>query len=231
MSNVEVFMSNKKVAVKTFQRQVLTPKTKNQHQLLKSIKTNDLTLGIGPAGSGKTLISVGMACEAFQAMQVNKILITRPNVESGEKLGFLPGDFNEKIAPYLVPIFDEMGRFVSQDEIKKMRAENTLEVCPLALMRGRTFHKTFMILDEAQNATYEQIIMFMTRLGTDSKMVLVGDIFQSDLPKHLKDGLKTIFDRLAQSNIDKVGTVVLDNTDIVRNPLISDILEALKEGD
>jgi phosphate starvation-inducible PhoH-like protein len=203
----------------------LTPKTKNQADYIREMSENDITICSGPAGSGKTAVAVGMACEYLQDKKVDKIVITRPVVESGKGLGFLPGTFAEKIHPYLVPVLEEMGRYFKSDEINKMRSEGIIEVCPLEYMRGRNFHRSFMILDEAQNATFEQIKMFITRTGRESKAVINGDTHQSDLPFKMRGALDICMDKL--DGIQGVGISELERGDIIRNKLISTILACL----
>ena len=203
----------------------LTPKTENQAEYIRTMVENDVTICSGPAGSGKTAVAVGLACDHLLDNKVEKIIITRPVVESGKGLGFLPGTFAEKIHPYLVPVLEEMNKYFAPAALSKMQAENIIEVCPLEYMRGRNFHNSFMILDEAQNATFEQIKMFITRIGRESKAVINGDIDQSDLPPRVRGGLDKCMENL--DNIKGVGISKLDREDIIRNKLISKILECL----
>tara|TARA_Y100000310_G_scaffold330985_1_gene403717 strand:- start:751 stop:1425 length:675 start_codon:yes stop_codon:yes gene_type:complete len=207
----------------------LKPKTKNQADYIRAMAENDVTICSGPAGSGKTAVAVGLACEYLIDKKVEKIIITRPVVESGKGLGYLPGSFAEKIHPYLVPILEEMGKYFKGEEINRMRSEGIIEVCPLEYMRGRNFHRSFILLDEAQNATFEQIKMFITRTGRDSKAIINGDLQQSDLPHSLRGGLDRCIESL--DGIRGVGISELDREDIVRNKLISTILERLDESD
>jgi phosphate starvation-inducible PhoH-like protein len=200
----------------------LSPKTKNQTEYIRSMAECHVILCIGPAGTGKTAVSVGMACQYLSENKVDKIVITRPVVEAGSGLGYLPGTFDEKIHPYLVPILEEMKLYLSKEAVQKLRHDGKIEVCPLEYMRGRNFHRSFMILDEAQNATREQIKMFITRMGGGSKAVVNGDIEQSDLPHRLSGGLEEFCDKL--DGLDKVAVVELDDTDIIRNKLLSQIL-------
>ena len=206
----------------------LSPKTENQAEYIRTMVENDVTICSGPAGSGKTAVAVGLACDHLLDNKVEKIIITRPVVESGKGLGFLPGTFSEKIHPYLVPVLEEMNKYFAPAALSKMQAENIIEVCPLEYMRGRNFHNSFMILDEAQNATFEQIKMFITRIGRESKAVINGDIDQSDLPSKMRGGLEKCMDSL--ENIKGVGISELDREDIIRNRLISKILEHLNNS-
>jgi len=206
----------------------LSPKTENQAEYIRTMVENDVTICSGPAGSGKTAVAVGLACDHLLDNKVEKIIITRPVVESGKGLGFLPGTFAEKIHPYLVPVLEEMNKYFAPAALSKMQAENIIEVCPLEYMRGRNFHNSFMILDEAQNATFEQIKMFITRIGRESKAVINGDIDQSDLPSKMRGGLEKCMDSL--ENIKGVGISELDREDIIRNRLISKILEHLNNS-
>lgn len=207
-------------------KKVLVPKSQNQAEYIRCIAENDITFCKGPAGSGKTAIAVGLACEYLIANKVAKIVITRPVIESGKGLGFLPGTMMEKVNPYLIPILEEMKQYLGQEALYSYKANNTIEICPLEYMRGRNFHDTFMILDEGQNCTFEQIKMFVTRLGINSKAVINGDTDQSDLPEYTKGGLDKFIDRLV--NLRGIGLCELTSADIVRNNLISKILERLK---
>jgi len=210
-------------------RKILRPKTRNQETYMQSINKSDVTFCSGPAGSGKTSVSVGMACEYLIEKKVDKIIITRPVVESGRGLGHLPGTLVEKINPYLIPILEEMNQYLTKNTVETYRGRDIIELCPLEYMRGRNFHNCFMILDEAQNATFEQIKMFITRIGKDSKAVINGDLRQSDLGKH-QGGLKTCMDKLVE--VSGVGVCKLDYSDIVRSGIVSKILMTLnKEED
>ena len=210
-------------------RKILRPKTRNQETYMQSINRSDVTFCSGPAGSGKTSVSVGMACEYLIEKKVDKIIITRPVVESGRGLGHLPGTLVEKINPYLIPILEEMNQYLTKNTVETYRNRDIIELCPLEYMRGRNFHNCFMILDEAQNATFEQIKMFITRIGKDSKAVINGDLRQSDLGKH-QGGLKTCMDKLIE--VSGVGVCKLDYSDIVRSGIVSKILMTLnKEED
>lgn len=202
----------------------LQPKTENQADYIRDMSENDITFCSGPAGSGKTAVAVGLACEYFLQNKIEKIIITRPVVESGRGLGYLPGNLNEKIAPYLVPVVEEMKLYLGRETYNSARSVNAIEICPLEYMRGRNFHNTFMILDEAQNATYEQIKMFLTRIGLGSKAVINGDVGQTDL-RGCDGGLDSCMDRL--EGINGVAICELTTDDIVRNGIISKILSRL----
>tara|TARA_R100001163_G_scaffold11972_2_gene11123 strand:- start:10283 stop:10981 length:699 start_codon:yes stop_codon:yes gene_type:complete len=211
-------------------RKILRPKTRNQEDYMGHIHKSDVTFCSGPAGSGKTSVSVGMACEYLIEKRVDKIIITRPVVESGRGLGHLPGTLVEKINPYLIPILEEMNQYLTKNTVEAYRNKNIIELCPLEYMRGRNFHNCFMILDEAQNATFEQIKMFITRIGKDSKAVINGDLRQSDLGKQ-QGGLHTCMEKLVE--VSGVGVCELDYSDIVRSDIVSKILIRLnkKEDD
>lgn len=206
-------------------RKKLKPKTENQAEYIRSMVEADVTFCSGPAGSGKTAVAVGLACEHFLDNNIQKIVITRPVVEAGRGLGFLPGSLTDKIQPYLVPVVEEMKLFLGVETYHSARSTNTIEMCPLEYMRGRNFHDTFMILDEAQNATYEQIKMFITRIGLGSKAVINGDASQTDLDHRADGGLEACMDRL--EDVDGVSICELTNEDIVRNSIISKILSKL----
>jgi phosphate starvation-inducible PhoH-like protein len=207
-------------------RNRLTAKSDNQKNFIKTIVDNDITLCQGLAGSGKTHIAIGMAIEWLLADKIGKIVVSRPVVEAGEKLGYLPGTAEEKLHPYLIPILDEINNFISMADYARLKNENKIEIVPLGLMRGRNFHDCFIVADECQNATYEQIKMLITRIGFDSKMVLTGDAAQSDLYKNQKGGFVKMMDLLG--DIDGVGLAFLEASDIVRNPIIGKILERLE---
>jgi phosphate starvation-inducible PhoH-like protein len=209
----------------TKRRKALKPKTKNQEGYIKTISENDVTFCTGPAGTGKTAVAVGLACDYLLDKRVEKIIVTRPVIESGRGLGFLPGTFEEKIHPYLVPVLEEMQYRLNTNRVQAYREEGKIEVVPLEYMRGRNFHNCFMILDEAQNATFEQLKMFITRIGWDSKAVINGDVEQTDLLKKDQGGLEEFLERL--DGIDGVGISELTEEDIVRNSIISRILNAL----
>ena len=200
------------------------PKTLGQKEYLNAIRNNAITFGVGPAGTGKTYLAVAMAVTAFRAQQVNRIILTRPAVEAGEKLGFLPGDLQSKVDPYLRPLYDALFDMLGAETYQKYVERGNIEVAPLAYMRGRTLDDSFIILDEAQNTTREQMKMFLTRLGFNSKMVITGDITQIDLPNGAKSGLKDCIKIL--KNIDDIGTCFFDEKDVVRHRLVQDIIKA-----
>ena len=210
----------------TQRRKKLKAKTANQESYMDSMHDSDVTFCSGPAGSGKTSVSVGLACEYLMEEKVKRIIITRPVVESGRGLGHLPGTLVEKINPYLVPILEEMNMYLLQHNVEAYRDSNAIELCPLEYMRGRNFHDCFMILDEAQNATFEQIKMFITRIGRNSKAVINGDLRQSDLGRD-SGGLLTCMDVLY--DIDEVSVCELDYCDIVRSDIVAKILKKLHE--
>jgi len=200
------------------------PKTLGQSLYLTAIRQNDITIGIGPAGTGKTYLAVAMAVFSLKNKQVERIILTRPAVEAGEKLGFLPGDMQEKVDPYLRPLYDAMNDIIGVDTFQKYMAKNIIEVAPLAYMRGRTLEDSFIILDEAQNTTPDQMKMFLTRLGFGSKMVVTGDITQIDLPHGNGSGLKHASRVL--TGISGVAAVFLSESDVVRHELVGRIIKA-----
>ena len=207
----------------------IRPKTANQKHYVDAIDENTITFGIGPAGTGKTYLAMAKAVAALQAKKVNRIILTRPAVEAGEKLGFLPGTLTEKIDPYLRPLFDALHDMIDPDSIPRLMQSGVIEVAPLAFMRGRTLNDSFIILDEAQNTTPEQIKMFLTRLGFGSKMVVTGDVTQIDLPNGAKSGLRVITDIL--QDIDDIAFMELTAEDVVRHRLIGDIVKAYEKFD
>ena len=202
----------------------IRPKTANQKLYVDAIEENTITFGIGPAGTGKTYLAMAKAVAALQAKKVNRIILSRPAVEAGEKLGFLPGTLNEKIDPYLRPLFDALHDMIDVDSIPRLMQSGVIEVAPLAFMRGRTLNDAFVILDEAQNTTPEQMKMFLTRLGFGSKMVITGDITQNDLGGGQRSGLAVIQDIL--KGVDDIAFMNLTAEDVVRHRLIGDIVKA-----
>ena len=200
------------------------PKTLGQKTYCNSIKNNTVTFGVGPAGTGKTYLAVAMAVTAFRAREINRIILTRPAVEAGEKLGFLPGDLQSKVDPYLRPLYDALFDMLGAETYQKYVEKGNIEVAPLAYMRGRTLDDSFIILDEAQNTTREQMKMFLTRLGFNSKMVITGDITQIDLPNGARSGLKDAIRIL--KDIDDIDTVMFSPKDVVRHRLVQDIIKA-----
>ena len=207
----------------------IRPKTANQKRYVDAIEDHTITFGIGPAGTGKTYLAMAMAVAALQAKKVNKIVLTRPAVEAGESLGFLPGTLSEKIYPYLRPLFDALHDMIDIDSIPRLMQSGIIEVAPLAYMRGRTLNDAFVILDEAQNTTPEQMKMFLTRLGFSSKMVVTGDVTQIDLPNGQNSGLKIVRDIL--KDIDDIAFLELTAEDVVRHRLIGDIVKAYDKFD
>lgn len=207
----------------------IRPKTANQKAYVEAISENTITFGIGPAGTGKTYLAMAKAVAALQAREINRIILTRPAVEAGEHLGFLPGTLTEKIDPYLRPLFDALHDMLDQEAIPKLMQSGVIEVAPLAYMRGRTLNDSFIILDEAQNTTPEQMKMFLTRLGFGSKMVITGDVTQVDLPNGKNSGLATI--RKILEGIDDIAFLDLTAEDVVRHRLISDIVSAYEAYD
>jgi phosphate starvation-inducible PhoH-like protein len=206
-------------------RNELRPRTNNQKEYIRNMAENSITFCQGVAGSGKTHLAVGMALSYLLDNKVKKIIITRPVVESGEKIGYLPGTAEEKLHPYLLPLLDEIDHFISPALYNSLKVNNKIEVVPLGLMRGRNFHDSFIVADECQNASYDQLKMLLTRLGIGSKMVLTGDVSQSDLTKHLRGGFISMIKALENTN--GIGISYLDNSDILRNPIIADILQRL----
>lgn len=202
----------------------IKPKTANQRALVKAVKENDLVFAIGPAGSGKTYVSVAMAVRALKNKEVQKIIITRPAVEAGEKLGFLPGDLQEKIDPYLMPIYDALSDMIPTEKLKSYQESNVIEIAPLAYMRGRTLNNAFVLLDEAQNTTAMQMKMFLTRMGPNSKVIVTGDRSQVDLARHQKSGLSESVELL--KNVKGIVTVELTTRDVVRHQLVKEIIKA-----
>lgn len=207
-------------------RNKLRPRTENQKEYIRTAAENSITFCQGLAGSGKTHIAIGMALEYLLEEKVKKIIITRPVLEAGEKIGYLPGTAEEKLHPYLLPILDEINHFISPALYASLKLHNKIEVVPLGLMRGRNFHDSFIVADECQNASYDQLKMLLTRLGRDSKMILTGDIGQSDLAKHLRGGFLQMIEYL--NGIDGIGFSVLESVDIVRNPIIAAIISRLE---
>ncbi len=207
----------------------IRPKTANQKRYVDAIDDHTITFGIGPAGTGKTYLAMAMAVAALQAKKINRIILTRPAVEAGESLGFLPGTLSEKIDPYLRPLFDALHDMIDIDTIPRLMQSGIIEVAPLAYMRGRTLNDAFVILDEAQNTTPEQMKMFLTRLGFGSKMVITGDVTQIDLPNSQKSGLKVVRDILQE--IDDIAFLELTAEDVVRHRLIGDIVKAYDKFD
>ena len=209
---------------KTAKGKSIRVKTMGQRRYIHAMKKNDIVFGIGPAGTGKTYLAVVMAVRALKQGYVKKIILTRPAVEAGESLGFLPGDLKEKVDPYLRPLYDALHDILGQEYTQRMMERGVIEIAPLAYMRGRTLDDSFVILDEAQNTTGVQIKMFLTRLGFSSKMVITGDPSQVDLPKGVKSGLSIAANIL--SGVSGLSLITLEQTDVVRHPLVQRIIEA-----
>lgn len=203
---------------------IIKPKTLGQKKYIDMISSNTITFGVGPAGTGKTFLAVSMAVRAFRAHEINKIILTRPAVEAGEKLGFLPGDLQTKVDPYLRPLYDALFEMLGAESFAKYQERGSIEVAPLAYMRGRTLDEAFVILDEAQNTSPEQMKMFLTRLGFNSKMVITGDVTQIDLPDPRKSGLIEAVKVL--KNIKDIGINYFTEKDVVRHRLVQDIVKA-----
>lgn len=205
------------------------PKTLGQRKYTKAIDENTITFGVGPAGTGKTYLAVAKAVTAFRAKEVNRIILTRPAVEAGEKLGFLPGDLQSKVDPYLRPLYDALFDMLGAENFTKYQERGAIEVAPLAYMRGRTLDDSFIILDEAQNTTPEQMKMFLTRLGFRSKMIVTGDITQIDLPDGKRSGLKTVLNIL--KDVNDIQIIRFSQKDVVRHRLVQDIITAYEKYD
>ncbi len=207
----------------------IRPKTVNQKRYVDAIDANTIVFGIGPAGTGKTYLAMAKAVQSLQAKQVNRIILTRPAVEAGERLGFLPGTLSDKIDPYLRPLYDALHDMLDPESIPRLMAAGTIEVAPLAYMRGRTLNDAYIILDEAQNTTAEQMKMFLTRLGFGSKMVVTGDVTQIDLPGGQPSGLRVVRDIL--DGVEDVSFSLLTSADVVRHRLVGDIVDAYARWD
>lgn len=220
----EVLQENPRVAYITQGDQWIQARSDNQARYIETIRNNDMTVGIGPAGTGKTYIPVAMALQALKAGEVSKIVITRPIVEAGEKLGFLPGALEEKINPYLRPIYDAIESMDGFDSVDRLINDRTLEIAPIAYMRGRTLENSFIIVDEAQNTTVDQLEMLVTRMGMGSKLVITGDITQVDLPKRKNSGLLTFKEIVG--GIDKIKFHAFTEEDVMRHPIVKEIVKA-----
>ena len=205
-------------------KKAVAPKTANQRRYIEAIQDRDLTFGIGPAGTGKSFLAVALAVQSLFAKQVSRIVLTRPAVEAGEKLGFLPGDLQDKVDPYLRPLYDALFDLVDNERVTKMLEKRIIEIAPLAFMRGRTINDSFIILDEAQNTTGEQMKMFLTRIGFGSKVVVTGDVTQVDLPRGQRSGLKEA-ERVLQG-IEEIEFVYFNDKDVVRHKLVQMIVRA-----
>jgi phosphate starvation-inducible PhoH-like protein len=210
--------------VRPSSKKVVMPRSSNQLRYIKAIDTNDIVVGIGPAGTGKTYLAVAMALAAFQQKKVNRIILARPAVEAGEKLGFLPGDIQEKVNPYLRPLYDALYDLMDAEKVVRLIERGSIEIAPIAFMRGRTLNDSFVIMDEAQNTTSEQMKMFLTRIGFGSKAVVTGDITQIDLPSGKVSGLVESIDII--SDIPGIEYIYLDETDVIRHRLVQSIIRA-----
>ena len=205
----------------------IKPKTIGQKKYIESVLKNTITIGVGPAGTGKTYLAVAAAVAAFRERKVNRIILTRPAVEAGEKLGFLPGDLKEKLDPYLQPLYDALNDMIPAAKLQKYIDEGTVQIAPLAYMRGRTLDNAFVILDEAQNTTLSQLKMFLTRMGRNAKFIVTGDITQIDLPRRSDSGLVRAMELLR--GIDGIGIVEFDQRDIIRHRLVKHIVKAFEK--
>lgn len=212
------------VLARTRRGESIRAKTFQQWQYVQSVRTHDLTFGIGPAGTGKTFLAAVLAVQALLANQYERLILTRPAVEAGEKLGFLPGDLQQKVDPYLRPLYDALYEFIDPEKIPSLMERGVIEVAPIAYMRGRTLNNAFVILDEAQNTTPAQMKMVLTRLGFRSRMVVTGDLTQTDLPAHQSSGLATA--RATLQNVEGVAFCHLSSVDVVRHPLVQRIVAA-----
>ena len=208
---------------------IIKAKTPNQYKLIEASVDNDMLFAIGPAGTGKTYTAVALAVRALKNREVRRIILTRPAVEAGENLGFLPGDLKEKLDPYLAPLYDALRDMIPKEKLEFYLENKTIEIAPLAFMRGRTLDDAFVILDESQNTTTSQMKMFLTRMGESARFIITGDTSQIDLPKHQKSGLKEAVSYLKK--VKGIGFVYLDGRDVIRHPLVKQIIEAYEQKD
>lgn len=223
-----ISISNEKNIIYSGFKDQIRAKTPNQIKYVELSKKNDVVFAVGPAGTGKTFLAVAMALQSLKKGEVDRLILSRPAVEAGESLGFLPGDLNEKIDPYLRPLTDALQSMITLDKFKILRDKNTIEINPLAYMRGRTLNNSFIILDEAQNATKAQMKMFLTRLGNNSRAIITGDVTQIDLPDKRNSGLVEATNIL--KDIDGIGFIYFDNKDVVRHKLVADIIKAYENN-
>lgn len=226
--DLEAPRDEKELYIKT-KRGVIKPRNPNQSDYVRNIVSHDITFGIGPAGTGKTYLAVAAAVDALERQEVRRILLTRPAVEAGEKLGFLPGDLSQKVDPYLRPLYDALFEMMGFEKVERLIERNVIEVAPLAYMRGRTLNDAFIILDESQNTTVEQMKMFLTRIGFNSRAVITGDITQIDLPKHQKSGLRHSIEVLGK--VSEISFNFFQAKDVVRHPVVARIVEAYEAFD
>jgi phosphate starvation-inducible PhoH-like protein len=224
--DVSTIPHGKEIFIKT-KKGLIKPRTENQAQYVTNMVTHDITFGIGPAGTGKTYLAVAAAVDALERQEVRRILLTRPAVEAGEKLGFLPGDLSQKVDPYLRPLYDALFEMLGFERVEKLIERNVIEVAPLAYMRGRTLNDAFIILDESQNTTVEQMKMFLTRIGFNSRAVITGDITQIDLPRGAKSGLRHATEVL--SDVDEISFNFFIADDVVRHPVVARIVNAYEK--
>ncbi|XAW90129.1 PhoH family protein [Vibrio sp. CDRSL-10 TSBA] len=222
----ELVPHGKEVFVKT-KKGIIKPRTPNQAQYLVNMVTHDISFGIGPAGTGKTYLAVAAAVDALERQEIRRILLTRPAVEAGEKLGFLPGDLSQKVDPYLRPLYDALFEMLGFERVEKLIERNVIEVAPLAYMRGRTLNDAFIILDESQNTTVEQMKMFLTRIGFNSRAVITGDVTQIDLPRGAKSGLRHAIEVL--SEVEEISFNFFLADDVVRHPVVARIVNAYEK--
>jgi len=218
----------KEVYIKT-RKGLIKPRNLNQQNYVANIISHDICFGIGPAGTGKTYLAVACAVDALERQEVRRILLTRPAVEAGEKLGFLPGDLSQKVDPYLRPLYDALFEMLGFEKVEKLIEKSVIEIAPLAYMRGRTLNDAFIILDEAQNTTVEQMKMFLTRIGFNSKAVITGDITQVDLPRHVRNGLRHSIEVL--NDLDSISFNFFQAGDIVRHPVVAQVVKAYERYD
>lgn len=225
----EIYRENKDIIVYGVGGKIIKAQTPNQEKMVEMIEKNDMLFAIGPAGTGKTYTSVALAVRALKDKQVKRIILTRPAVEAGENLGFLPGDLKEKLDPYMQPLYDALFDMIPGEKLNAMIEKNIIQIAPLAFMRGRTLDNAFVILDEAQNTTHPQMKMFLTRMGRNAKFIITGDPGQVDLPKKVQSGLKEAIKILRE--IKGIGILELDQRDIIRHRLVKEIVNAYKKNE